>query len=37
MPVQVYQVLGLYLITTIVYIAWINKANRDMDKKKAKR
>ena len=35
MPVQVYQVLGLYLVTTIVYIAWIIKANKDMDKKKA--
>ncbi len=37
MPVQVFQVLGLYLITTIVYIAWISKANRDMDRKNAKR
>ena len=37
MPVQVYQVLGLYLMTTIVYIAWITKENRDMDKKNAER
>lgn len=37
MPVQVYQVLGLYLITTIVYIAWVTKANRDMDRKNATR
>ena len=35
MPVQVYQVLGLYLVTTIVYIAWIIKANKDLDKKNA--
>ena len=37
MPAQVYQVLGLYLTTTIVYIAWIIKSNRDIDKKLAKR
>lgn len=36
MPVQVYQVFGLYLLTTIVYIAWIIKSNRDMDKKISK-
>jgi len=33
MPNQVFQVLGLYLVTTIVYIAWIIKSNRDLDKK----
>ena len=33
MPIQVYQVLGLYLVTTIVYIGWIIKSNRDLDKK----
>jgi hypothetical protein len=32
MPIQVYQVLGLYLGTTIVYIAWIIKSNRDLDR-----
>ncbi|MFC1803307.1 hypothetical protein ACFL0D_04995 [Thermoproteota archaeon] len=37
MPIQVYQVLGLYLLTTIVYIAWIMKSNRDIDNKLAKR
>ncbi len=37
MPAQVYQVLGLYLITTIVYIAWVFKSNRDIDRKLAKR
>lgn len=36
MPIQVYQELGLYLFTTIVYIAWIIKANRDIDRKLAK-
>ncbi len=35
MPAQVYQVLGLYLVTTMVYIAWIIKSNRDIDKKLA--
>ena len=35
MPAQVYQVLGLYLVTTMVYIAWIIKANRDLDRKLA--
>ena len=33
MPAQVYQVLGLYLVTTIVYIGWIIKSHRDLDKK----
>ena len=33
MPVQVYHVLGLYLVTTIAYIMWILKINRDMDDK----
>ena len=33
MPIQVYQVLSLYLVTTIVYIGWIVKSNRDLDKK----
>ena len=33
MPIQVYQVLCLYLVTTIVYIGWIVKSNRDLDKK----
>ncbi len=37
MPIQVYQVLGLYLTATIVYIAWIIKANRDIDRKLATR
>jgi hypothetical protein len=36
MPAQVYQVLGLYLVTTVAYITWVFKANRDMDKKNAK-
>ena len=35
MPAQVYQVLGLYLVTTIVYIAWIIKSNKEMDAKLA--
>ncbi len=33
MPIQVYQVLGLYIFTTIVYIGWIINSNRDLDKK----
>lgn len=33
MPIQVYQVLGLYIVTTIVYIGWIVKSNRDLDRK----
>lgn len=33
MPIQVYQVLGLYVVSTIVYIGWIIKSNRDLDKK----
>jgi hypothetical protein len=33
MPVQVYQVFGLYIIGTISYIVWIWKANIDLDKK----
>jgi len=33
MPIQVYQVLGLYLVTTIVYIGWIVKSNRDLNRK----
>jgi hypothetical protein len=37
MPIQVYQVLGLYLVTTIVYIVWITKSNMDIDDKIAKR
>lgn len=37
MPVQVYQVLGLYLVTTVAYIVWVAKANRDMDRKNSKR
>jgi hypothetical protein len=37
MPAPVYQVMGLYFITTIVYIAWVFKSNRDIDKKLAKR
>ncbi len=37
MPAQVLQVLGLYLSATIVYIAWIIKSNRDIDRKLAKR
>ena len=37
MPAQVYQVLGLYLVTTMVYIGWIIKSNRDLDKKLEKR
>jgi hypothetical protein len=37
MPAQVLQVLGLYLTATIVYIAWIIKSNRDIDRKLAKR
>jgi hypothetical protein len=36
MPAQVYQVLGLYLVGTIGYIAWVWKANSDLDKKLAK-
>lgn len=35
MPAQVYQVLGLYLVTTVAYIVLVVKANRDMDKKNA--
>jgi hypothetical protein len=37
MPIQVYLVLGLYLASTIFYIAWITKSNRDIDNKIAKR
>jgi hypothetical protein len=33
MPGQVWQVLGLYLVTTMVYIGWIIKANRELDEK----
>lgn len=36
MPAQVYQVMGLYFIATIVYIVWVFKSNRDIDKKLAK-
>lgn len=36
MPIPVYQVLGLYLIGSIGYIAWVWKANSDLDKKLAK-
>ena len=37
MPIQVYQVLGLYLASTILYIVWITKSIRDIDNKLAKR
>ena len=36
MPAQVYQVLGLYLVGTISYIAWVWRANADLDKILAK-
>lgn len=36
MPAQVYQVMGLYFLTTMIYIAWIIKSNREFDKKLAK-
>ncbi len=36
MPAQVYQVLGLYLVGTIGYIAWVWRANADLDNKLAK-
>ena len=36
MPAQVYQVLALYLVGTIGYIAWVWKANADLDKKLVK-
>jgi len=36
MPAQVYYVLGLYFVGTIGYIAWIWKANTDLDKILAK-
>ena len=36
MPLPVYQVLGLYLVGTIGYIAWVWKENADLDKKLAK-
>jgi hypothetical protein len=36
MPAQVIQVLGLYLVGSIGYIAWVWKANADLDKKLAK-
>ncbi len=36
MPIQVFQVFGLYMVGTIGYIAWVWKANADLDKKLAK-